>query len=330
MKTTFKVIGIAIMTAIVLNTLFLTGCGNPAGGDGDGNGGGGGGGGTTQTFTSIAAFRTWLDAHPSNTVAAAYNVKLNVSDLGEDSYTYGSVGNALYDNDTKYVYLDLSGSTFTSIEDSAFSHCQSLTGITIPASVTSIGNSAFACCTSLTSITIPDSITSIGDGAFWDCTSLTAINVESGNTAYSSENGVLYNKTKTMLVKYPEGKTGSSFTIPSSVTNIESSAFEDCTSLININIPNSVTSIGDYAFNCENLTSITIPASVTSIGDYAFAGCDNLTSVTFQGTITSTKFTDNAFYGLGNLRDKFYATDTTNGTPGTYARASGGTTWTKN
>ena len=132
----------------------------------------------------------------------------------------------------------------TSIGDSAFYDCTSLTSVTIPGSVTSIGVQAFCNCRSLTSVTIPDSVTSIGAGAFERCESLTSV------------------------------------AIPDSVTSIGKCAFQDCISLTSVTIPNSVTSIGDDAFSgCRSLTSVTIPNSVTSIGDGAFASCTSLTGI---------------------------------------------------
>ena len=155
----------------------------------------------------------------------------------------------------------------TSIGEYAFEDCSSLTSITISGSVTSIGYGAFSNCRSLTSITIPDSVTSIGNRtgcqAFSWCSSLTNINVSDNNKNYSSIDGVLFNKDKTVIIKYPEGKESKSY-----------------------KIPNSVTSIGIYAFSdyCSSLTSITIPDSVTSIGEYAFEGCRSLTNITYTGT----------------------------------------------
>jgi hypothetical protein len=120
-----------------------------------------------------------------------------------------------------------------------------------------------------------------------------------------------------------------SVTIPASVTSIGSEAFWYCYNLPSVTIPAGVTSIGDSAFaGCPSLTSVTIGSGVTSIGSWAFSYCDNLTSVTFQGTIPSSGFDSYAFSG-GDLRDKFYATNSTSGTPGTYTRAPGGSTWAK-
>jgi len=216
-------------------------------------------------FTSIAAFGYWLSAQAENTAAATYRAKLNVNDLGGVIWTDGSVANVLDTNRTKYVNLDLSGST-----------------------ITSIGQNAFAYCTSLTGVTIPNSVTSIEYYAFSDCTSLVAINLDSGNANYIFEQGVLYNKNKTLLHTYPAGKAETTFAIPNSVTSIGDGAFSGCTSLASVTIPDSVTSIGNFAFsNCTSLASVTIPNSVTSIGNSAFSGCTSLASVTIPDSVTS-------------------------------------------
>ena len=174
----------------------------------------------------------------------------------------------------------------TSIGSSAFRGCTGLTSITIPSGVTSIGASAFYGCTGLTSITIPSSVTSIGEYAFIGCSSLTSINVDVNNLNYSSQDGILYNKTKTHLIQAIWTISGS-ITIPSSVTSIGEYAFAGCTGLTNITLPSGVTSIGEAAFyGCTGLTSITIPLGVTSIGGAAFSGCTGLTSITIPSSVT--------------------------------------------
>jgi uncharacterized repeat protein (TIGR02543 family) len=171
----------------------------------------------------------------------------------------------------------------TSIGNVAFAYCR-LTGITIPNSVTSIGNSAFLS-SSLTSIFIPNSVTSIDRHAFENCRSLTEIKVDSANTVYSSENGVLFNKSKTILIAYPGDKTAS-YTIPSSVTSIRDYAFYYCSNLTDIIIPSGVTSLGEGGFyGCSRLAGVTIPASVTNIVDSAFIGCSpNLRFKVYPGS----------------------------------------------
>ena len=151
------------------------------------------------------------------------------------------------------------GTTYsvTSIGEWAFCGCSALTSVTIPNSVTSIGDYAFYYFTSLTSLTLPNSVASIGEWAFEGCSSLTSIVVESGNTVYDSRencNAIIETASNTLIA--------------------------GCKSTT---IPNSVTSIGGYAFyKCSSLTSITIPNSVTSIGDEAFAGCSSLTSIVVE------------------------------------------------
>jgi uncharacterized repeat protein (TIGR03803 family) len=194
----------------------------------------------------------------------------------------------------------------TSVGDSAFVDCESLTSVTFPDSVTSVGYGTFAYCYSLSNIAIPDGVTDIGEYAFVDCIGLTNITIGCGvnsigsdafescaelltitvnttNSAYSSVDGVLFNKSQTTVIQCPGGKAGS-YTIPNGITNVGSYAFDSCRSLTSVTIPDSVISIGDSAFeDCSGLTSVTIPSSVTRIGGAAFAYCTGLTGAYFQG-----------------------------------------------
>ena len=179
------------------------------------------------------------------------------------------------------------GNSVTSIGEWAFSDCSSLTSVTIPDSVTSIGYCAFSGCSSLTSVTIGNGVTSIND-SFSGCVSLKNFTVSESNSAYSSKDGVLFNKNKTKLVAYPAGKTNTSYTIPNSVSEIKEWAFSDCSDLTNVTIPNSVSKISYGTFwGCSSLTSVTIPTSVKSIDGYAFEYCSSLTSVTIPNSVTS-------------------------------------------
>lgn len=193
----------------------------------------------------------------------------------------------------------------TTIGNSAFFKCTNLWSFTIPNSVTSIGHTAFRECISLRSVTIPDSVTSIGYAAFYKCSNLRKIDVATNNPNYTSCCEVLFNKDKTTLIKYPEGMTNTIYTIPDSVTSIGDYAFVACKNLTNIKIPEGVTSIGRLAFlGCSSLTSITIPEGVTSIRDNTFTECYNLTSITIPDSVTSIG--DYAFDDCKSLKYVFY------------------------
>ncbi len=185
-------------------------------------------------------------------------------------------------------------------QQGTFSDCVSLTSIEIPDSVTFIGGFTFAGCTSLTSVVIPAGVTNIDGGAFQNCNSLAEINVDENNTSYSSENGIVFNKDRTVLVQYPEGRNDISYSIPDTVTEIYAYAFYNCASLTSIDIPAGVTSIGDFAFyNCTSLTSIVIPDGVTTIGDYAFTGCTLLTSIVIPDSVINIDY--GVFKGCASL-----------------------------
>lgn len=166
--------------------------------------------------------------------------------------------------------------------------------VTIPSTiaglrVTGIGQGAFVNCSSLTSVTIPSSVTSIGTWAFLGCYNISAFTVDTFNPAYSSVDGVLFNKNQTTLLQYPSGRSGN-YTVPNSVTYIDGTfgAFRDSYGLTSVTLPNTVSTIGDWSFQeCRSLTNLTLPNGVARIGAFAIYGCRSLTTVTIPSSVTS-------------------------------------------
>ena len=256
------------------------------------------------------------------------------SSLG--GYTVTSIGKeAFYDCDSLVSVKIPYG--VKSIEYQAFYDCDSLESVEFPNSLISIGNQAFSVCYKLTNITIPDSVTNIGGFAFKSCSNLNNIDIPDSvnsigtsafyDTAYYQnesnwKNGVLY--LGNHLIEAKSSLSGSysikkgtitiadaaffwcddyltGITIPSSVRNIGTGAFESCYQLKKVTMSNGITNIGSNAFyNCQELTNITIPESVKSIGSNAFACCYNLTSATLSNGLTSIG--DEAFSNCSRLK----------------------------
>ena len=188
-----------------------------------------------------------------------------------------------------------------------------IVSISLGTDVTGISYAAFQNLTSLESITLPKFVTSVGDYMFLNVPKLTSITVDSDNINYSSDsNGILFNKSKTLLIAYPAGRIEGSYTIPNTVRTIGSGAFNAATYLKSLTIPISVISLGqcivtnaaiqtiiftpgsqltsirDSAFlGASGLISITIPSSVQSIGAYSFLSTISLLSITIPSSVTS-------------------------------------------
>ena len=165
--------------------------------------------------------------------------------------------------------------------DSAFSCSDSLSEIVIPSSVTSIGDRAFSRCFSLKYISIPKSVIGLNGNPFAEWYG--KLQCLSPNFVY--EDDILFNKDKSRIISF-RNQNIKSYVIPSSVTNIDDSAFSSCRSLSEIVIPSSVTSIGEGAFShCDSLSEIVIPSSVTSIGDWAFSSCRSLKYISIPKSV---------------------------------------------
>lgn len=197
---------------------------------------------------------------------------------------YSSADGVLFDKNLSKLIECPSGKTgsyaipnsVTTIGDSAFTACQSLTNVTIPPSVTSIEADAFEGCF-LSTATIPASVVSIGDEAFHYCLNLASIVVDPLNPTYTSADGALLTKDLNTLIQFPAGKSGS-YAVPVGVTTIASDAFSWSSNLTAVQIPNTVRDIESYAFSqCTSLTTVTVGTGLTNIGDFAFVGCTSLT-----------------------------------------------------
>ena len=211
----------------------------------------------------------------------------------------------------------------TTIGASAFMYCGNLTEVVIPGTVTSIGSTAFLGCTSLTKFDIPEGVISVGGEAFGECNALerinipssltsfgermfmngagklTEINVDSGNTVYSSKEGVLYSKDGSTLVCYPCGKEDSSYIVPEGVTAIGNSAFEDC-NVTQVQLPDTLTRICAHAFmNCPFLKTVRIPNGVSTIESGAFS-C-GITSISIPASVTEMESAFTESYALTEI-----------------------------
>ena len=207
----------------------------------------------------------------------------NVSSIGEYAFSNcsGLTSISVESGNTKYDSRDNCNGIIETGTNALIIGCQKTT---FPNSVTSIGVGAFSGCSGLTSVTIPGRITSIGEFAFSNCSGLTSISVESGNTKYDSRdncNGIIEKENNKLIIGCQKTK------IPNSVTSIGEFAFSGCSGLTSVTIPGSVTSIGGSAFyECIGLTSVTIGDGVSIIGHSAFANCIGLTSVTIPNSVT--------------------------------------------
>lgn len=202
----------------------------------------------------------------------------------EGNQSYSSQDGVLYNGDKSQIVLFPTGKKDIYV---------------IPDCVKSIREYAFYGCQNLERIAIPSGIESIDPRSFAACPGLVSISVDVDNKFYSSLNGALYNKSQTQLISVPGGKTGT-IEIPDSVTEIGAYAFSSCKCIENIIIPDRVTSIGEWAFSkCSALKEITLPEGLKEISLSLFNGCTNLKKVVIPESVA--KIDEMAFYKCMNL-----------------------------
>lgn len=221
-----------------------------------------------KTVTSIGN-NAFQDNHNLTNVTIPENVK--------------NIGEFAFCNCNNLVNINIPDGV-TSIAKNSFAGC-GIKSVDIPDGVVEIDDFAFCYCRNLKNINIPKGLSSIGYGVFCDCNSLENINVDDENRNYSSTDGILFNKDKTMIICYPAGKKDLKYTIPNSVITIGDDSFSYGCYLKNVTIPSSVKFIGYNTFAYSNLESVFIPDSVESMGLCAFSYCDNLTSVVISGSL---------------------------------------------
>jgi hypothetical protein len=271
-------------------------------------------------------------SHCINEAEIHYNSSEEKGFKWKATYADGHIESAECDSTSAITYREIAfndsnlrkieiGNCVTKIDDYAFENYQTVSSVTIPNSVTKIGDNAFAWWFSLSSLTIPNSVTSIGQSAFLGCNSLTSvfissnvtdisskqnpfgwcnsitsITIDEGNTTYDCRNNcdaIIETRTNKLI-------SGCKNTvIPNSVTSIGGWAFCGC-DFTEFNIPNSITRIGEYGFDsCRNLTNITVPNSLANLEKGSFGYCDSLTSVTIGSGVTSIG--DYAFQNCINI-----------------------------
>ncbi len=213
-------------------------------------------------------------------------------------------------------------SSVKDIRSHAFERCSGLWKIVFSEGMQTLGFYALGYCSSLKRLDIPASVYGIDDFSTVSCHALEWIEVSLGNAAYMSDVGILFNKSKTRIERFPEAYAVTDYAVPVGVTLIGDGAFSQCTRLTSVTIPSGVTYIGGWAFSgCSSLAHLDMPSSVTTISTAAlrstalkrfawpssvkviandmFVGCQQLEEISIPYGVTSIGSW--AFQGCKNL-----------------------------
>lgn len=179
--------------------------------------------------------------------------------------------------------------SITEIKSKAFWFCRNLSKVNFSDKLITIKSFAFAGCKSLTKIKIPKSIIAIEKNAFFYCDNITTYDVDNENAYYSDDGNNLYNKNKTIFIKYAGGQKNYSFSIPTTVLSIDDYAFHNV-NLYSVLMNDNVTSIGDDAFSCcENLQTLNLSKNISKIGKSAFSVCVSLREIAIPKKVSTIK-----------------------------------------
>lgn len=164
------------------------------------------------------------------------------------------------------------------------------------------GERSFYFCENLTQVTIGENVKEIGENAFGYCNCLKEFTVDSSNPLYTDDEGILFDKGKTRLIRYPSALSSSLYRLPETVREIAPYAFSDCKSIEQVIFNDALTVIGDYAFSsCSSLSEAELPYGTLKIGDGAFSYCSSLLNVYLTDTVNTIG--SYAFNCCNQLRD---------------------------
>lgn len=198
------------------------------------------------------------------------------------------------------IPAEIDGIAVTALAENCFEGCTSLQTLTFPESLTTFEDYAFHGCAQLTEIMIPAGITEIGEFVFEGCTALQSIEIENGNNSFYSDDGVLYDASKNLLIRYPAARPAKSYVVLDSCTTIAPWSFTDAAMLETLSMEN-VAAIGADAFFCATaLRDVTLSDGITELIGPTFAYCSNLRTITLPSTLKTIG--ENCFYGCVSLQ----------------------------
>ena len=302
---------------------------------------------TTIAYQAFWNCNTLVSVDLPSSVTTLENYAFANSSISKLTFTSNltNIGSSVF-QDCRSLTSFIIPSTWSSIPDSTFYGCTALSSVTIENGPTSIQGQAFRNCSNLLTLHIPASVTTIADRyyPFAGMASLQSITVDPSNPNFCSNNGILFNKSMTKLIKFPSMLDMEEYVMPNSITSIsiygverlgrvESFTFNNnftfldarilanSSSLTTVVLPSGLTYINDYSFyNCTELTTITIPDGVQYINQYAFYHCESLVSINIPAGVTYIGIS--AFEGCYNLTNIEFA-----GTMSEWASISKGSEW---